>query len=319
MGHAIAFLFPGQGAQHIGMGKALADSFPEAAAAFAEADRAFGHARDGSARTLSDIVFNGPEDELVLTEYAQPAILATSVAALRVLVARGCVPTHVAGHSLGEYSANVAAGTLQFGDAVAVVRHRGRLMQESVPVGVGGMAAILGADLHVVDRACDEVRGGDVVSPANINAPGQVVIAGHVEAVRRASERAKELGAKKAIALSVSAPFHCALMREAEERLEPALRALPIEEPRMPVVANVDARSKADAQSIVDALVRQVSAPVLWQASVERLVAEGVRTFVEVGPGAVLSGLVKKITKDARILRFGVPDDLEEVMAACSL
>lgn len=319
MRHAIAFLFPGQGAQHIGMGKALADSFPEAAAAFAEADRAFGYARDGSARTLSHIVFDGPEDELVLTEYAQPAILATSVAALRVLTARGCVPTHVAGHSLGEYSANVAAGTLQFADAVAVVRHRGRLMQDSVPVGLGGMAAILGADLHVVDRACDEARGSDVVSPANINAPGQVVIAGHVEAVRRASERAKGLGARKAIALSVSAPFHCALMREAEERLEPALRALPIEEPRVPVVANVDARPKADAQSIVDALVRQVSAPVLWQASVERLVADGVRTFVEVGPGAVLGGLVKKITKDARILKFGAPDDLEEVLAACSL
>jgi [acyl-carrier-protein] S-malonyltransferase len=180
------------------------------------------------------------------------------------------------------------------------------------------MAAILGADLHVVDRACVEVRGTDVVSPANINAPGQVVNAGHVEAVRRASDRAKDLGARRAIALSVSAPFHCALMRQAEQRLEPALRALPTEDPRVPVVANVDAQSKSDARSAIDALVRQVSAPVLWQASVERLVAEGVRTFVEVGPGAVLSGLVKKIAKDARILKFGAPDDLEEVMAACS-
>ena len=318
MPYAIAFLFPGQGAQHIGMGKALANAFPEAASAFAEADRAFGPARDGSARTLSQIVFDGPEDDLILTEHAQPAILAASVAALRVLAARGCVPTYVAGHSLGEYSANVAAGTLQFADAVAVVRHRGRLMQEAVPVGVGGMAAILGAEFHVVDRACVESRGADIVSPANINAPGQVVIAGHVEAVRRASDRAMELGAKKAIALSVSAPFHCALMREAEERLEPALRALSTEEPRVPVVANVDARPKRDARSAIDALVRQVSAPVLWQASIERLVAEGVRTFVEVGPGAVLSGLVKKIAKDAHVLKFGAPDDLEEVMAACS-
>jgi [acyl-carrier-protein] S-malonyltransferase len=319
MPHAIAFLFPGQGAQYIGMGKALADSFPEAASVFAEADRAFGPARDGSNRTLSQIVFDGPEGDLILTEHAQPAILAASVAALRVLAARGCLPTHVAGHSLGEYSANVAAGTLQFSDAVAIVRHRGRLMQEAVPVGVGGMAAILGAELQVVDRACVEARGAEVVSPANINAPGQVVIAGHVEAVRRASDRAKELGARKAIALSVSAPFHCALMREAEARLEPALRALPTEEPRVPVVANVDARPKGDARSAVDALVRQVSAPVLWQASVERLLADGVRTFVEVGPGAVLSGLVKKIARDARILKFGAPDDLDEILAACSI
>jgi [acyl-carrier-protein] S-malonyltransferase len=308
----IAFIFPGQGSQKVGMGKALADAFPECRAVFDEADAALGE-------SLSTLCFEGPEDRLMLTEHTQPAILTMSIAAERLLASRGFAPAFVAGHSLGEYSANVAAGTLQFSDAVAIVRHRGRLMQEAVPVGVGGMAAILGAELQVVDRACVEARGAEVVSPANINAPGQVVIAGHVEAVRRASDRAKELGARKAIALSVSAPFHCALMREAEARLEPALRALPTEEPRVPVVANVDARPKGDARSAVDALVRQVSAPVLWQASVERLLADGVRTFVEVGPGAVLSGLVKKIARDARILKFGAPDDLDEILAACSI
>lgn len=315
----IAFLFPGQGAQHVGMGMTLARAFPEAAAAFEEADRAFGPC-DGSARKLSQLVFEGPEDDLVLTEHAQPAILATSVAALRVLGNRGIVPRFVAGHSLGEYSANVAAGTLEFPDAVSIVRERGRLMQEAVPVGTGSMAAILGAELDVVARACRESGGDEVVSPANINAPGQVVIAGHAGAVKRASERAKELGAKKTVALAVSAPFHCALMRPAEERLAPRLRALPAHAPRVPVVANVDARPKHDAPSVIEALIRQVSAPVLWQAIVERLLADGVRTFVEVGPGSVLSGLVKKVARgaDPTIVKFGAPEDLDGVLAACS-
>jgi [acyl-carrier-protein] S-malonyltransferase len=315
----IAFLFPGQGAQHVGMGQTLARAFPEAAAAFAEADQAF-VVCDGSARTLSQQVFEGPEEALVLTEHAQPAILAASVAALRVLSARGLAPQFVAGHSLGEYSANVAAGTLDFSDAVAVVRERGRLMQEAVPVGTGSMAAILGAELDVVARACEESGGGEVVSPANINAPGQVVIAGHTGAVKRASDRARALGAKKAIALAVSAPFHCALMRPAEDRLAPRLRALRAASPKVPVVANVDAQPKQDAPSAIEALIRQVSAPVLWQAIVERLLADGVRTFVEVGPGSVLSGLVKKVAKDAgpTIVTFGSPDDLTGVMAACS-
>jgi [acyl-carrier-protein] S-malonyltransferase len=315
----IAFLFPGQGAQHVGMGMSLARAFPEAAAVFEEADQAFG-ARGGSPRALSQLVFEGPEDDLVLTEHAQPAILATSVAALRILSGRGVSPDFVAGHSLGEYSANVAAGTLEFADAVSIVRERGRLMQEAVPVGTGSMAAILGAELDVVARACHESESGEVVSPANINAPGQVVIAGHAGAVRRASERAKELGARKAVALAVSAPFHCALMRPAEERLAPRLRALRTHAPTVPVVANVDAQPKRDAPSAIEALIRQVSAPVLWQAIIERLLADGVRTFVEVGPGSVLSGLVKKVARGAEptIVRFGAPEDLDGVMAACS-
>jgi [acyl-carrier-protein] S-malonyltransferase len=316
----IAFLFPGQGAQHVGMGLTLARAFPEAAAAFTEADRAFG-ACDGSVRTLSELVFEGPEDDLVLTEHAQPAILAASIAALRVLSGRGLAPQFVAGHSLGEYSANVAAGTLAFADAVSVVRERGRLMQEAVPVGTGSMAAILGAGLDVVTRACEESSGAEVVSPANINAPGQVVIAGHTGAVQRAAERAKALGARKAIALAVSAPFHCALMRPAEDRLAPRLRALRAAAPKVPVVANVDAEPKRDAAAAIEALIRQVSAPVQWQAIVERLLADGVRTFVEVGPGSVLSGLVKKVAKDAdpTIVKFGAPEDLDGVMAACSI
>jgi [acyl-carrier-protein] S-malonyltransferase len=315
----IAFLFPGQGAQHVGMGMTLARAFPEAAAAFEEADQAFGPC-DGSVRTLSQLVFEGPEEHLVLTEHAQPAILATSIAALRVLAGRGLTPQFVAGHSLGEYSANVAAGTLDFSEAVAVVRERGRLMQEAVPVGTGSMAAILGAELDLVTRACQESGGDEVVSPANINAPGQVVIAGHAGAVRRASERARALGAKKAVALAVSAPFHCALMRPAEERLAPRLRGLRAGTPNVPVVANVDAQPKCDAGSAIDALIRQVSAPVLWQASVERLLADGVRTFVEIGPGSVLSGLVKKVARgiEPTIVKFGAPEDLDGVMVACS-
>jgi [acyl-carrier-protein] S-malonyltransferase len=317
---SIAFLFPGQGAQHVGMGMTLARAFPEAAAAFEEADAAFRAAGDAP-RTLSELVFEGPEPDLVLTEHAQPAILTASIAALRVLAGRGVTPHVVAGHSLGEYSANVAAGTMAFADAVSIVRERGRFMQEAVPVGTGSMAAILGADLGVVTRACEESGGNEIVSPANINAPGQVVIAGHTGAVQRASERAKALGARKAVALAVSAPFHCALMRPAEERLAPRLRAVRTARPAVPVVANVDAQPKHDAPSAIDALVRQVSAPVQWQAIVERLLADGVRTFVEVGPGSVLSGLVKKVARDVEptIVKFGAPEDLDGVMAACSI
>jgi [acyl-carrier-protein] S-malonyltransferase len=219
----------------------------------------------------------------------------------------------MAGHSLGEYSANVASGTIRFDDAVRIVRHRGQYMQEAVPAGQGAMAAVLGLSAAVVQQACDEAAEGDVVSPANINGAGQVVIAGAADAVRRASARAKALGAKRVIPLPVSAPFHCALMKPAQARLEPELRALPTADPRVPVVANVDAQPKRDAASALDALVAQVSAPVRWEDVVRRLAAEGVTTYVEVGPGTVLSGLVRKIATGSTVVSFGAPADLAAV------
>jgi [acyl-carrier-protein] S-malonyltransferase len=276
------------------MGKALADAYPVCRETFAEADDALGFA-------LSRVIFEGPEDALTLTENTQPAILAMSIAVQRLLESRGLAPAIVAGHSLGEYSAHVAAGTFGFADAVRIVRNRGRYMQEAVPVGRGAMAAILGLEASQVARACDEAAEGDVVSPANLNAPGQVVIAGSADAVRRAVERAKALGAKRVIPLAVSAPFHCALMKPAEERLAPELRALATGDPRVPVVANVDGEVKRDAASSIDALIRQVSAPVRWEDVVRRLASEGVRAYVEVGPGTVLSGLVKKIDRGASL------------------
>ena len=314
----IALIFPGQGSQKAGMGKALADAFPVCRQTFEEADAALGD-------SLSRIIFEGPDDELTLTENAQPAILTVSVAAGRLLESRGFpAPAFVAGHSLGEYTANVAAGTFTFADAVSIVRRRGRYMQEAVPVGTGAMAAILGLDADKVAEACrealeDVAAQGDVVSPANINGAGQIVIAGTAAAVARASERAKALGAKRAIPLPVSAPFHCALMKPAEDRLAPELRALKTRTPRVPIVANVDAEPKCDAASAIEALVAQVSSPVRWEAVVRRLASEGVTTYVEVGPGTVLSGLVKKIHRDATIVNFGSPEDLQSVEAAAGV
>jgi [acyl-carrier-protein] S-malonyltransferase len=290
------------------MGRALADAYPEARATFDEAEAAL--------PGLTKVIFDGPEDELVLTQNAQPAILTVSIAAQRVLAKRGLEPAFVAGHSLGEYSANVTAGTIAFADAVKVVRRRGQYMQEAVPVGAGSMAAILGLDADAVARACEEAAQGDVVSPANINGAGQVVIAGSTAAVQRAGERAKTLGARRVIPLAVSAPFHCALLKPAEERLEPDLRALPAQRPRIPIVANVDAEPKREAASAIDALVRQVSAPVRWEQVVRRLASEGVSNYVEVGPGTVLSGLVRKIHKEAVVCNFATPDDLASVMNA---
>jgi [acyl-carrier-protein] S-malonyltransferase len=299
----IAFIFPGQGSQKVGMGRALADAFPVCRETFAEADAALGF-------PLSALCFDGPEDRLVLTEHQQPAILAVSVAAYRLLASRGIEPRFVAGHSLGEYSANVAAGTFAFADAARIVRRRGQYMQEAVPVGTGAMAAILGLDADAVARACAEAADGEVVSPANMNGGGQVVIAGARDAVARAGERAKALGAKRVVPLTVSAPFHCALMKPAEDRLAPELRALPQHDPRVPVVANVDAEPKRTARDAIEALVAQVSSPVQWEAVVKRLASEGVTTYVEVGPGTVLSGMVKRIHRDATIVNFGSPDDL---------
>jgi [acyl-carrier-protein] S-malonyltransferase len=288
------------------MGKALADAFPICRDAFAEADAALGE-------PLSRTIFEGPEDRLVLTENTQPAILATSIAAYRLLASRGLAPSFVAGHSLGEYSANVAAGTFGFADGLRIVRRRGRYMQEAVPVGTGAMAAILGLDVAKVVQACEEAAEGEIVSPANLNGAGQVVIAGAAAAVKRASDRAKALGAKRAIPLPVSAPFHCAMMKPAEERLAPELRALTTADPRVPIVANADGLPKRTAAEAIDALVRQVSSPVRWDAVVARLASEGVTTYVEVGPGTVLSGLVRKIHKDAVVVSVATPDDLAAV------
>jgi [acyl-carrier-protein] S-malonyltransferase len=304
----IAFIFPGQGSQTVGMGRALADAFPLCRRTFEEADAALGD-------LISRMCFEGPAEQLTLTENTQPAILTVSVAAGRLLASRGFTPSFVAGHSLGEYSAHVAAETMSFADALRIVRRRGRYMQEAVPVGAGAMAAILGLDVERVAQACADAAQGEVVSPANMNAPGQVVIAGARDAVARAGERARQLGAKRVVPLPVSAPFHCALMKPAEERLAPELRALAVADPRVPVVANVDAEPKRDGASAIEALVRQVSMPVRWEASVRRLASEGVRAYVELGPGSVLSGLVRKIHRGATVVNVESPDGLAAVEA----
>jgi len=277
------------------MGQALADAFPICRQTFEEADEALGE-------SLSTACFEGPEDRLTLTETTQPAILAVSTAIERLVRSQGVSPSVAAGHSLGEYSAHVAAGTLSFADALRIVRRRGRYMQEAVPVGEGAMAAVLGLDGDSVARACAEAADGQVVSPANLNAPGQVVIAGHAAAVARAGERAKALGARRVIPLAVSAPFHCALMKPAEDRLAPELRALNSHPPSVPVVANVDAQPKTTATDAIDALIRQVSSPVRWEEVVRRLIADGATTFVELGPGTVLAGLIKKIDRSVKVV-----------------
>jgi [acyl-carrier-protein] S-malonyltransferase len=306
----IAFVFPGQGAQKVGMGKSLAENFPICRDVFAEADTALGE-------SLSTLCFEGPAETLQLTENTQPAILAMSVAVLRLVESRGIRPSFAAGHSLGEYAAHVAAGTLSFADALRTVRRRGRYMQEAVPVGEGAMAAILGLDADQVSVACADTMtalAGRVVSAANLNAPGQVVIAGHADAVAKASERAKELGAKRAIPLAVSAPFHCALMKPAEDRLAPELRALSTSDPKIPVVANVDAEPKRDARASIDALIRQVSSPVRWEQVVRRLIAEGATTFVELGPGSVLAGLIKKIDRGVKVASVEDEESFKEAL-----
>ena len=304
-----ACIFPGQGSQSVGMGKALAEAYPVCRATFAEADAALGE-------PLSRLIFEGPEDQLTLTENAQPAILTVSIAAFRLLESRGFQPAFAAGHSLGEYSANVVAGTLSFADAVRIVRRRGRYMQEAVPPGAGAMAAILGLHAAAISQACTDAAQGEVVSAANLNGAGQIVIGGAREAVLRAGERAKALGAKRVIPLNVSAPFHTALMKPAEHRLAPELRALAAGDPRLPIVANVDGHVKRTADEAIEALIQQVASPVRWEEVVERLASEGVTTYVEVGPGAVLSGLVRKILRGGppfTSVSFGSPDDLAQV------
>jgi len=309
----IAFVFPGQGSQKVGMGRALADAYPAARQVFDEADEALGE-------SLSTLCWEGPDEMLTLTENTQPAILTASIAAYRALESEGLAEgaSFMAGHSLGEYSAHVAAGTFSFADAVRTVRRRGRYMQEAVPVGTGAMSAILGLDADKVTQACVEAANGEVVAPANLNGGGQVVIAGAKAAVERAGARAKELGAKRVIPLSVSAPFHCALMKPAEDRLAPDLRALHVVNPRVPVVANVDAEPKRDGAAAIDALIRQVSSAVRWEELVRRLASEGVTAYVEVGSGSVLSGLIRKIHRDASVANVGAPDDISGARALLS-
>src|SRR5262249_17005471 len=304
----IAFIFPGQGSQKVGMGQALADAYPICRQTFEQADAALGE-------PLSRLCFEGPEDQLTLTENQQPAILAVSIAAFRLVQSLGVTPAFVAGHSLGEYSANVAAGTIDFSDALALVRRRGRYMQEAVPVGTGAMAAILGLDAATVARACEDAAHDDVVSPANINGGGQVVISGGRDAVARAGARAKELGARRVIPLQVSAPFHCAMMKPAQDRLAPELRSLRTHDPCVPIVANVDAQPKRTGSEAIEALVAQVSSPVRWEDVISRLASEGVTTYVEVGPGTVLSGMVRRIHGEARIANIATPEDVAAIEA----
>jgi [acyl-carrier-protein] S-malonyltransferase len=306
---SVAFVFPGQGSQKVGMGRALAEAFPESRQTLAAADEALGF-------PLSRLCFEGPESDLQLTANTQPAILAVSVAAFRALAARGLRPDRVAGHSLGEYSALVAAGALGFEDAVVAVRRRGEYMQKAVPVGEGAMAAILALDLAAVEQACREAAQGRVVAPANINSPGQVVIAGHADAVRRAMEACQAAGARRALLLPVSAPFHCALMAPAQERMAADLARIAFRDPEVPLVNNVDARMVRSADECREGLVRQVSAPVRWQQSVEAMAQDGVTTFVEVGPGTVLTGLIKKINKRAEVLHAEDPASLEKAALA---
>jgi len=303
----IAFLFPGQGSQAVGMGKNLAEQYAVARNTFAEADEALGY-------KLSQLCFEGPEEQLRLTEITQPAILTASVAAFRVLAEKGLEPGFVAGHSLGEYSAHVAAGTISFGDAVRTVRNRGKYMQEAVPVGVGAMAAILGMDLEKVTGVCHDAAQGEVCEPANINSAEQIVISGHKSAVERAVKLASERGAKRAILLQVSAPFHCSLMKPAQERLAADLSTLPFQKPAVPVACNVDAVLVVDRDRSRDALVRQVTGAVKWEQSIRLLIAQGVQTFVEVGPGKVLCGLMRQIDRSKTALNVGDEASLQKAV-----
>ncbi|MBO0858699.1 MAG: ACP S-malonyltransferase [Chloracidobacterium sp.] len=288
----IAFIFPGQGSQRAGMGRDLTESSSAARAAFEEADRALGFG-------LSNLCFNGPEEDLQLTANTQPAILTASVAAFRALSEKGFKPDLVAGHSLGEYSALVAAGALSLDAAERLVRRRGELMQEAVPVGAGAMAAILGIAAEKVAEACEAAANGQVCAPANFNSPEQTVIAGHTEAVERALELCKTRGARRALMLKVSAPFHSALMRPAQERMIEPLNATTFDDLSSPIVNNVDAAVVSTGSQSRDALIRQISAPVRWTECVMKMFEEGVGTFVEVGPGKILIGLVKAIAKYA--------------------
>ena len=309
---SLAIVFPGQGSQSAGMGKDLAEKFPVARQVFEEADDALGFA-------ISRLCFEGPAEDLQLTENTQPAILTVSVAAFRALKETGIgAPAFVAGHSLGEYSALVAAGALSLSDAVRTVRARGRYMQEAVPVGTGAMAAVIGGELSDIERICDEARLDQVCSIANFNSPNQAVIAGNTEAVDRAVELLNGV-AKRVIKLKVSAPFHCALMKPAQDRLAVDLEQLTFDEPVIPVVTNVDARPTTAPPELRDALVRQVSAPVRWLESMQSLMQQGVDTFVEAGPGKVLSGLTRQTNRDVKTLNVEDAASLAATRAALAI
>jgi len=303
----IAFLFPGQGSQTVGMGKELADHYAVARRTFEEADEALGY-------KLSELCFAGPEEKLKLTEITQPAILTASVAAWRVLQERGLKPDFVAGHSLGEYSAHVAAGTLAFADAVRTVRNRGKYMQEAVPVGVGAMAAILGMSPEKVSEISRDAAQGEVCQAANINSPEQIVLSGHSGAVSRAIKLATERGAKKAVSLPVSAPFHCALMQPAQDRLATDLGALNFQDPSCPVICNVDAAVVNAADAARAALIRQVTGAVRWESSVRLLINHGVGLFIEVGPGKVLWGLMRQIDRSKTCVTVGDETSLQKTL-----
>jgi len=294
------------------MGKELAETYPIARKTFEEADEALGY-------RLSQICFEGPEEKLRLTEITQPAILTTSVAAWRVLDEKGVKPAFVAGHSLGEYSAHVAAGTLTFADAVRTVHKRGQYMQEAVPVGVGAMSAILGMELDRVVAICHDAATGEVCEPANINSPEQIVISGHTGAVERATELADERGAKRAKILPVSAPFHCSLMRPAQDRLATDLEQLAFRNPVVPIACNVDAALVKDAAGARDALIRQVTGSVKWEQSMRLLMVQGVETFVEVGPGKVLCGLMRQIDRARTCSNVGDETSLQKTLEQLSV
>ncbi|MBI4454901.1 MAG: ACP S-malonyltransferase [Acidobacteria bacterium] len=301
----IAFIFPGQGSQVVGMGKELSEQFPEARKVFEQADRVLGFA-------LSEICFHGPAETLNLTENTQPAILACSIAALRVIQRNGLQPLLVAGHSLGEYSALVAADALDFADALRITRKRGEWMQQAVPVGSGSMAAILGLGETEIREICNSIHDF-VVAPANFNSPGQTVIAGHRQGIELAGEAALQRGAVRVIPLPVSAPFHCPLMKPAEEKLAKLLNDMAFRDLRIPLVCNVDAQIVQSGQEARQCLIRQVCSPVRWLQSVERMVDQGIREFIEVGPGKVLAGLVKRTCKEVRIASVGDPSAVESV------
>jgi [acyl-carrier-protein] S-malonyltransferase len=308
-----AFLFPGQGSQTVGMGRGLATAFSIVRQTFEEADDALGF-------SLSDLCFYGPEGQLRQTEFTQPAIFTASIGAFRVLAERGITPDYVAGHSLGEYSANVAAGVLKFSDAVRTVRKRGQLMQQAVAEGHGAMAAVLGMHLQSVDEVCRQAsrETAAVVAIANMNSPEQTVISGTTAAVERAIAIAKERGARRAVALHVSAPFHCALMQPAEDALRPVLEAIPFSNAQFPVVVNVDAVPVTEGQVLRQALIRQVMGAVRWTESVQRLIAAGVTSFIEVGPGKVLSGLMRQIERSQKAMHVEDCASLEKTLAAVS-